>query len=374
MVVSGVAHAALLVAALVAFSETRPFEDAQESVAVDMVSASEFSQITKGEKSAKEAKPDAKPRADAVADLAALKPPAPDLKRDVPTPPARPPEPEAVAVPPAPPERPRDEQADAEARVKAEADAKAKADAEAKARADAAKAIAEAKAQAEAKEAEALRKAQDAKAEAEAKAKAEAATKLAQEKAAAEKAAAEKARQEAEARKAEEARQLAALAAETPKPKPTPAKPETKFDPSQIEKLLTSKEQPQSAPSTGREINRTASLGNPNATGPKLSPSQIALLNSLIQDQIRPCWNAMTFAELVPETKWPRVSITLNRDGSLAAEPIIVSKSLDFQGKVYAEAAVRALKRCTPLRIPTQFIDTYAEWRERNVVFNPNDM
>jgi colicin import membrane protein len=52
MVVSGVAHAALLVLALVAFSDNQPFEDAQESIAVDVISSSEFSQITKGEKTA----------------------------------------------------------------------------------------------------------------------------------------------------------------------------------------------------------------------------------------------------------------------------------------------------------------------------------
>jgi colicin import membrane protein len=399
MVVSGVAHAALLVLALVAFSDTQPFEDAQESVAVDVISASEFSQITKGEKTAKEARPDARPRADKVADLTETKPPAPELKRDVPTPPARPPEPEAVAVPPAPPERPKDAQAeaDAEAKAKAEADAKARADAAAKAAAPAAaaaaaKAEADARAAAEARDAEALRKAQEAKAEAEAKArqeakaraeadarakaeadakaKAEAEKKLAQEKAA------EKAKQEADARKAqekaEEAKKLAALAAEQAKPKPAPAKPESKFDPSQIEKLLTSKEAPSSAPSTAKEINRTASLGAPNASGPKLNPSMKAGLQQLIGDKVRECWSPPP--GVGRDWPKPRVEMILNPDGSLSVEPRLLNSSSDPRFAPMAESTLRAIKRCAPFTIPAQYAAYFSDWQRSTFLFDPGEM
>ncbi|MFO1150792.1 MAG: cell envelope integrity protein TolA [Alsobacter sp.] len=396
MVVSGVAHAALLVLALVAFSDTKPFDDAQESVAVDVISASEFSQITKGEKTAREAKPEPKPRADKVADLAETKPPAPEPRRDVPTPPARPPEPEAVAVPPSPPERPKDAQAEADAKAKAEAEAKARAEADAKARteaaAKAAAAAAAAKAAAEAREAEALRKAQEAKAEAEAKArqeakakaeadakaraeaeakaKADAEKKLAQEKAA------EKAKQEAEAKKAqdkaEETKKLAALAAEQAKPKPAPAKPEAKFDPSQIEKLLTSKEAPSSAPSTAKEINRTASLGAPNASGPKLSPSQKDQLGSILKEQITTCWSPPP--GLSKDIGKPRVRMALNVDGSLSAEPVLLNAGRDPAFNAMAESAVRAIKRCAPFRIPAQFAPFFSDWKELNVMFDPAEM
>jgi colicin import membrane protein len=389
MVVSGVAHAALLVLALVAFSDTKPFDDAQESIAVDVISSSEFSQLTKGEKTAKEAKPEPKPRADKVGDLTDAKPPAPELKRDVPTPPSRPPEPEAVAVPPSPPERPKDTQAEADA--KAEAEAKAKADAAAKAAAAAAvaKAEADAKAAAEAREAEALRKAQEAKAEAEAKARQEAKAKAdaearakaeaeakakaeADKKLAQEKAAAEKAKQEAEAKKAEEAKKLAALAAEQPKPKPTPAKPETKFDPSQIEKLLTSKEAPSSAPSTAKEINRTASLGAPNATGPKLSMSQRDQLGALLKEQITSCWSPPP--GLTTNVTKPRVRMALNTDGSLSSEPVLLAGGRDPASSAMAESAIRAIKRCAPFRIPAQYMPFFSDWRDWNITFDPAEM
>jgi colicin import membrane protein len=53
LAVSAGVHVALLVATLVAFSQTEAFEDAAEAVPVEVVSASEFSEITRGEKTGK---------------------------------------------------------------------------------------------------------------------------------------------------------------------------------------------------------------------------------------------------------------------------------------------------------------------------------
>ena len=52
LVVSSVSHAALLLAALVGFSHTPKFSDAEETVPVEMVSDQQFNQIMKGEKTA----------------------------------------------------------------------------------------------------------------------------------------------------------------------------------------------------------------------------------------------------------------------------------------------------------------------------------
>ena len=112
---SGAAHVALLLAAVISFSDTKPFDDAQEAVAVEVLTPSQFSQITKGEQTAKEVRPEPKPRADKVADAQETKPEAVELKRDVPAPPPRPqetpPEPKPVALP-TPPQRPKDVQDD----------------------------------------------------------------------------------------------------------------------------------------------------------------------------------------------------------------------------------------------------------------------
>ena len=50
--ISGGAHVLLLAAILVSFSHAAKFDDAQETVPVDLMSNSEFNQIMKGEKTA----------------------------------------------------------------------------------------------------------------------------------------------------------------------------------------------------------------------------------------------------------------------------------------------------------------------------------
>ena len=66
-VVSAVTHGAVLVLALLGFADAKTFEDAQESVSVEMISEAEMKQLTQGEKTAKQVIPDAKLRVDKVA-------------------------------------------------------------------------------------------------------------------------------------------------------------------------------------------------------------------------------------------------------------------------------------------------------------------
>jgi colicin import membrane protein len=108
--VSGISHAALLVAGLAA-STAPTFPDAQEGIPVEIITDNQFSQITKGERSAKQVQPTPKPRADRVADKVEQREPGED-KQDAPAPPKRPAEmkladkEEAVAAAPPPPPPP----------------------------------------------------------------------------------------------------------------------------------------------------------------------------------------------------------------------------------------------------------------------------
>ena len=86
-VLSAAVHLALLAATLVSFTETKPFMDAQESVPVEIVTDSQFNEIMKGEKTAKQAAP-TPVKADKVAEVEEKKPtPRVEAKTDVPAPP-----------------------------------------------------------------------------------------------------------------------------------------------------------------------------------------------------------------------------------------------------------------------------------------------
>jgi colicin import membrane protein len=435
--VSGVAHAAMLAAGLFAFSAER-LPDAEEGIPVEIVTDNQLSEITRGETTAKQALPDPKPRVDRVAEAkqerdpgeaprdvpspptrpvemaqadepveAAAAPPPP------PRPPERPPEPprrEAAAPPPPPAPPRRDEiakreeaeakaaeakaeaQARAEAAAKAEALAEAKAEAEAVAKAEAAakaKAAADARARTEARakaEAEAkavadAKAAAEAKARADAKAKADAEAKaVADAKAKAEAEAREiaEAKAEAEARKAAEAKAKAVADARAKADAEAKARKQAeladKFNAGDIAKLLQSKEAPASSGNTGREVQRTASLGTATGSAPRLNPSQRDALMGLLREQLHRCWQAPIAASSGGRPPVPSVRVRLNQDGTLAAEPSVLNPSSDPTFRTVADSATRATRRCAPLRIPAQFQPYYQDWKELTVNFDPSEM
>jgi colicin import membrane protein len=356
--VSGMLHAGLLLSTLIAFAFTPKFEEAPEAIPVDVVDLAQPATVTKGEKTAPPQKVEApKPRAQRVAQQEELKPENADAKRDIPVPPSRPPEPE--------PDKAKAEAEKAEQqKQQAEAEAKAKAvqqEAKAKAEAAARKAEAEAEAIEKAKkEAEAKEKAEaDAKAKAEAKAKADAAAK---------------AKAEAEAKqKAEEAKKLAAMAAEQAK-KQAEKKPDApQFNPNDIKKLLESKEKPQQQAAAAAEVNRAVTRGTEGGNSPKLNPSQRDQVKSLMLDQLRACWSPPVGLAGAENIK-PVVRMQLSQDGSLIGSPTLVNSSSDPAFRPMAESAMRAVRLCSPFKIPPQFAPFFNDWKDWSITFDAREM
>ncbi len=402
--VSAFGHAAVVVAGLVAFgSSPPPFKDADEAIAVEVVDPSALNEVTRGERSAQAVQDTPRPRAERQSEITEQKDPG-ENKRDAPTPPTRPadlktaerdevaplplpsrpapapaqqaarpetqaqeakpdPKPREATRPEPKPEMRRDqlaalaEQAELQARreqaaEEARAAAKARAEAEARARARAeaaAKANAEAAAKAEADaKAEALAEAKE-KAEAQNKARAEA---LAKAKAAAD----AKAKAAAEAK----ARRDAQLAAQ--------------FNPNDISKLLNAKEQAQSSGSTGREVNRVASLGTQTGTAQRMNPNMRSQLIGIIKEQLERCWVVPVALQGSQRPPVPSVRVALKQDGTLASQPSVVNTSVDPLFRVAADSALTATRRCTPLRIPAQFAPFYNDWRDVVVNFDARDV
>ena len=65
------AHAVVLVASLIGLSSAQPFADAEETLPVELITADQFSAMTKGERTAKAVQPTPKPRIDKVAEVEA---------------------------------------------------------------------------------------------------------------------------------------------------------------------------------------------------------------------------------------------------------------------------------------------------------------
>lgn len=371
VVISSAAHAGLLLAALVLFSDAKKFEDAQEIVPVEVVTDSALNQVAKGEKSARDLKPSQ--RVDKVAPPSDAKPlpPVAEAKKDVPTPPPplrrlpdpgaddtpepTPPKRVAALPPPEPPKKPEPVKP-AEAKPAPTPPAKPKA-------------AAPEEKEDEPKDAEVIKpkpptRPKETKPEKEEaketpkperrpekpkeRLKVDEVAKLLESKKTPDKPI------KPESREGE----VAEKSVKGTKPKSgDETAPKSKFDAADISKLL-SKEAPQRRAATGSEI-KTASLGAPEGSAPKMSASMEARIASYIHDHYYPCW--ASGLSLGGATFSPIVEFHLSREGALEGRPRLTNPSSNPVEQARGEQAVQAVRRCSPMRIPAEFMPYYEE-------------
>lgn len=158
------------------------------------------------------------------------------------------------------------------------------------------------------------------------------------------------------------------VAEQPPPPQPRarpqpPARDGPAFDAGAIARLIESA-QPAARPAP------TTGAATPGARRP--DARIVASLEQAIRAQIAPCWSPpVGGADVAGMTAVLR--IRLNRDGSIAAPPELVSQTgATAENAAYARAFVdsarRAVLRCTPLSLPP---DLYGLWRDFELNFDP---
>ncbi len=373
--ISGGAHLVLLAAILLSFSHAAKFDDAQETVPVDLMSNSEFNQIMKGEKTAKL---NAKPlqRVEKLADNAEAKPQSilPPAKTDVPAPQARAPhndDPgrEEAKIPPVPPVRPPETPAKQPDEAKAEPP-KPEPPKPEPVKPEPAKLAAPTPESPDAIEPKPVaRPKPEPKKLAAVEPKPEPKPKPVE----------PPKKPEPKFKPDELAKLLEEDKAKDPPPKPAPkpksgdqaADPTDKFDLSDISRILN-KDMPQRKAATGEALQQVASLGSPTASAAKMSPSLWGQLDGILQDQYRHCWN---YIGVEGQEKYvPQIHVQYAQDGALIGEPQLMNPPSDPNLRSLAESAMRAVRRCNPLRIPAQYQPYYDQWKGRIVRFDPEDM
>ena len=382
LIVSAAAHVSLLAATLIAFNSTAKFEDAKEAIPVEMITDQAFSQISKGEKTAKEAKPVQK--ADKVADVEELKPTPPiaEAKKDVPLPPpplkrqrdpgeddAQKPEPQKTAALP-PPRPPMEETKPAPEPPKRPEPPKAQAKSEPKAEKQ------EEKDEPEEAETVAPKPPQRPKMETKQEPKPEPKQEAKQET----KPVPTPPKPPEKPRlKTDEVAKLLAKSKTDDKQEKAAVKPKsgeesddkrTKFDTNAISRMLDH-DKPQATGSRGREVVRTASLGTATGTSQRVAPNMMDALNSLMMEQWMRCWH---YFGTSGGKYFPQISLKFRPDGSLAAEPVLRNPTSDPAFESLAKAAMSAVRECNPMKIPAQFAPYYEQWKTRTVEFRPDEM
>ena len=150
------------------------------------------------------------------------------------------------------------------------------------------------------------------------------------------------------------------------KPAPTPART---YDPNSIAKLL-SHDKPQQTAAAAPEVTQTASIGAPNASAAKMSPTLMAALDGLMMDQYNQCW---TDNGIGANGYVPQIRVQYAPDGSLIGPPTLTNPTADPALKSLADDALRAIRKCNPLKIPAQYAPYYEQWRQRLLRMNPED-
>nr|WP_246781408.1 cell envelope biogenesis protein TolA [Rhodoblastus sphagnicola] len=361
---SAAVHLGVLALLLVHFSLEPKFEDAQEAVPVETITDAQFSQIMKGEKSAKEVA--AKPRVDRVARVEEQKPtpPTPQAQKDVPAPPPplkRLPDPvESSEPPPPPPVRPVEPKPTPTPKPAPKPPEKAEPEEEPE------------KDDAEPVKPPPRPKPPEKKVE----------TKPEPPKPPTPPTPPKP--QEKPTPKPPKLDEVAKLLSQSndgkanDKPSDKPAKPksgeESNARPSpnlsEVSKLL-SHEAAQSQGSAGREVSHAASLGAASGHAAKMSPSMANAFDGFLRERYKQCWNYLSFSDTPRYV--PKIRVAFRQDGSLAATPVLLNPPADPAARSLADSALRAVRSCDPMKIPAQFAPFYEQWKDSTVAFNPQD-
>ncbi len=318
LIVSGAMHLALLAILVLGFSAPR-FDDAPESIPVETISASDLNEIMEGEKAAKPspAKPAPPPKA-------AETPPTP------PEPPPPPPKPEPP--PPEPPKRPEPSPPEPPAPEPPKRPEPAKP---------------------------------------------------------------EPPKPQAEDAPSPPVKPRPTKVEDTPRPPVRPPKPEEtpkppdKFSPDQIAKALAkekAEEKPRPKPPAFDQAAISKLIGQtktaeaaPNATtqqglanhhAPRMSVGVENALNEWFRDSYKNCWN-LPPSNPAGENYVFDVRVTFKPDGSLAARPVMLNPPHDPEWRAHADSVMRAVMRCNPLHIPTQYAPYFDQWRSKTIHFDP---
>ncbi len=95
----------------------------------------------------------------------------------------------------------------------------------------------------------------------------------------------------------------------------------------------------------------------------QMTGAQKSSLNSLIYTQLKPHWKPPSGADA--EQLITRLSVRLNKDGSLADDPELIDQqgindSNRTQAKLHADRAIQAVRRAAPFKLPPEY---YEAWK-----------
>jgi outer membrane biosynthesis protein TonB len=170
--------------------------------------------------------------------------------------------------------------------------------------------------------------------------------------------------------KKEEPKKPVEVAKAEPKKEKPPTPPAAKTEDSDFDALLRSVEQTPKRVQAPEKREAKGTVAEAGGTGQPGQAQQAAINPSLlaasISRQITPCWNIPVAAQGIGGLR-AELNIVMAPDGSVqSVVPMDAARmSGDPVFRAFAESAVRAVRACSPLKLPPE---SYQVWR--NIIFN----
>lgn len=149
-------------------------------------------------------------------------------------------------------------------------------------------------------------------------------------------------------------------------PMPPQAQPQPKFDPREMQALLD-KRTPQRKEATGASLSDSPSLGTPRGAARQLTQSELDALRARLAQLWSPPAGAQNPQELVVA-----IRMRLKPDGTLAGPPIVTTSGQSSLFMAARDSAIRAVFRGQPFDMLRP--ETYEEWKDIEITFDPRDM
>jgi outer membrane biosynthesis protein TonB len=143
------------------------------------------------------------------------------------------------------------------------------------------------------------------------------------------------------------------------------------FDPNMIAKLIGQNKQ--STPAVAST--QTAALtpqGLPRHDAPHMSMSMASTLDAWLTESYLNCW---TPPPTTPEgdTYVAQIRVIFNPDGSLSGRPVLLNPPTDRAWRAHAESAMRAVRKCDPLKVPAEYMPFFEQWKVETIHFDPRE-
>jgi outer membrane biosynthesis protein TonB len=154
-------------------------------------------------------------------------------------------------------------------------------------------------------------------------------------------------------------------------PTPEKPKPARNFDPNTIAKVIGQGKT--STPAVAATQTAAATpQGLPHHDAPHMSMSMASALDAWLTESYLNCWNPPPG---MPDgdTYVAQIRVIFNPDGSLSGRPVLINPPTDRAWRAHAESAMRAVRKCDPLKVPAEYMPYFEQWKVETIHFDPRE-